>query len=97
MNPMRSLLLIAPLLCLPAALSAQTTPTNTSGTTATTPAPTDPRQVVQCRRYPVTGSLAQFRRICRTRAEWDRISTATNEELLRDMGDRNPPDYTVGG
>lgn len=94
---MRALLFFAPLLCLPAALSAQSSAPATGGAPVATPTAANPSQAVQCRRYAVTGSLAQFRRICRTRAEWERLSTATNEQLLREMGDRNPPDYTVGG
>lgn len=39
----------------------------------------DPDQQIRCRRMPVTGSLVRRERICRTVAEWRRLSDAGND------------------
>jgi len=48
------------------AAAAQTSRRSTSGDVA------GPRNDVICRRFVRTGSLADFYRVCKTRAEWDR-------------------------
>lgn len=39
----------------------------------------DPDQQIRCRRMPVTGSLVRRERICRTIAEWRRLSDIGND------------------
>ncbi len=39
----------------------------------------DPDQQIRCRRLPVTGSLVRRERVCRTTAEWRRLSDLGND------------------
>lgn len=52
-----------------------------SASPAAAPAPTPaPSEKMTCKRFAETGSLVKKRRVCRTKAEWARLSARTQEE-----------------
>jgi hypothetical protein len=49
------------------------------GASADASAPaTDPSQEKVCKRIDITGSLARKERVCKTRAEWERLAQSGN-------------------
>ena len=51
---------------------------------------------IRCKRISVTGSLARKNRVCKTNAEWERISRRENSEARR-MLDRNLEGSSTNG
>jgi hypothetical protein len=84
---MRSLrlLLTASIMILPAAASTQTAAGQAASASATATGPVDAK--VRCKRYTITGSLAQVRKECHTEAEWRQLAEANRSEL-RNMVNR---------
>lgn len=68
-----------------AAVLAAAAPALAQSRTGTTSA-NDPNRLI-CRRMPETGSLAQTRRQCFTRAEWDRIAQSQRTGAERMIGE----------
>jgi hypothetical protein len=45
--------------------------------------PTTPAEKLVCKREPVTGSLARFRKICRTPSQWSGSADEASDEARR--------------
>jgi hypothetical protein len=71
-------LLLLSILLMATATAAPATP---AADTVTKPEP------MVCKREPVTGSLARFRKVCRTEAKW-RLVGERAQDQTRDMQDR---------
>lgn len=69
------------MMLLPILLMATTAPV----TTATDATPKPERMI--CKREPVTGSLAGFRKVCRTEAKWKLVGERAQNQA-QDMQDR---------
>jgi predicted secreted protein len=55
---------------------------------ATTAPQTEPKpEPMICKREPVTGSLARFRKVCRTESKWRQVGEQAQDEA-RNMQDR---------
>ena len=59
--------------------------TGAAATTTTKAEP--PPETMICKREPVTGSLARFRKICRTEAKWRSVGDQAQNQA-QDMQDR---------
>lgn len=59
---------------------------DTTAAPATTPAPVAEKLI--CKREPVTGSLARFRKICKTEAQWLNAQNhaVTESQAMQDRG-----------
>ena len=83
-----SIFAVAALLAVsPSTVQAQTAAT-TPATAPVTTTPEDPDQRIRCRRIEVTGSLARVERVCKTVAEWRRLTDLGNENA-RDIIDHS--------
>lgn len=70
-----ALVLVAAVATAPATVSAQQASTSTPAASQ----PSDDDQRIRCRRIPVTGSLVRVERVCKTVAEWRRLSERGND------------------
>ncbi len=79
MRPLGLALAAVTLSTTPAAL-AQTAPASvTQVATGANPAADAGDQRIRCRRMPITGSLVRVERVCKTVAEWRRLSDRGND------------------
>lgn len=60
-------------------------------------APDAPKEKKVCRTERVTGSLVNQRRICMTRAEWDRLALETKKDLDNIQRNSNAVPHQAGG
>lgn len=70
-----ALVLVAALVTAPATVLAQQAPAGTPAASQ----PSDDDQRIRCRRIPITGSLVRVERVCKTVAEWRRLSERGND------------------
>ncbi len=80
---MRSLLL-ASIAILALAPIAPAAAQNAEPTPQAAPA-NDPDQQIRCRRIPITGSLVRVERVCKTVAEWRRLSDRGNDVVRQQI------------